>query len=215
MNLFARTPRPTSPETALPGRSSPAYTPPARNIVLDAPLTGPWPEGTRELYVAMGCFWGVERIFWRIPGVVGTAVGYTGGYTPHPTYEEVCTAMTGHAEAALVAYDPAVVSADELFKAFWENHDPTTKDRQGNDVGSQYRSAIWWTTEEQREAAERTRATFQAAIDEVGGGAITTEIEPFGDRPFYAAEDYHQQYLEKNPAGYCNHGPNGLTCNVA
>lgn len=215
MSMFARPARPTSSGTALPGRDTPAYTPPARNIVLDAPLTGPWPEGTAEVYVGMGCFWGVERIYWRIPGVVGTAAGYTGGFTPHPTYEEVCTGMTGHAEAVLVAYDPSVVTAEELFKAFWENHDPTTKDRQGNDVGSQYRSAIWWTTEEQREAAERTRATFQRAIDEVGGGAISTEIEALGDRPFYAAEEIHQQYLEKDPGGYCNHGPNGLVCSVA
>jgi peptide-methionine (S)-S-oxide reductase len=152
----------------------------------------------------MGCFWGAERIFWQIPGVHTTAVGYAGGFTPNPTYDEVCTGRTGHAEVALVVYDPEQVSADRLLKEFWEQHDPTQGMRQGNDVGTQYRSAIYVTTPEQRAAAERSRATYQQALTASGFGEITTEITDAGH--FYYAEDYHQQYLAKNPMGYCNHG---------
>ena len=178
-------------------------------------LTGPFPPGTQLLYIGMGCFWGAERIFWKIPGVISTAVGYTGGYTPNPTYEETCSGRTGHTEAVQIAYDPTQVSAAELLKAFWENHDPTTPNRQGNDVGTQYRSAIYWTTPEQQEAAEATRDAFQAELTRHGHGAISTQLAPFETvGPFYLAEDYHQQYLHKNPGGYCNHGPNGLTCQI-
>ena len=224
---FARPAAMVSPQDALPGRLTPMPGVPSRHEVLDAPLTGPFPDGTQVIYLAMGCFWGAERIFWRIPGVVTTAVGYAGGYTPNPTYEETCTGRTGHTEAVLVAYDPTRVSTRTLLKAFWENHDPTTPNRQGNDVGTQYRSAIYWTSEEQHRAAEETRDAFQDELTRHGLASISTEIRPFGptdagsggDRdvtgadpgagPFYYAEAYHQQYLHKNPGGYCNHGPNG------
>ncbi len=212
---FARPVTMVSPADALPGRAAPMAGVAERHRVLDAPLSGPFPEGTQTLYVGMGCFWGAERIFWRVPGVVSTAVGYTGGYTPNPTYEETCTGRTGHTEAVRIAYDPAQVSAAELLKTFWENHDPTTPNRQGNDVGTQYRSAIYWTTPEQRRAAEATRDAFQGELDRHGHGPISTELRPFEEAgPFYLAEDYHQQYLDKNPGGYCNHGPNGLTCQI-
>lgn len=210
-----------SPHDALPGRDSALPGIPDRHDVLDAPLHPPFPAGTQVLYVAMGCFWGAERIFWKLPGVVSTAVGYTGGFTPNPTYEETCTGRTGHTEAVLIAYDPTRTDAEHLLKAFWENHDPTTANRQGNDVGTQYRSAIYYTTDEQRRAAEATRDAFQGELDARGFGQISTEIRPFeaagddsGAGPFYYAEGYHQQYLHKNPGGYCNHGPNGLTCPV-
>jgi peptide-methionine (S)-S-oxide reductase len=162
----------------------------------------------------MGCFWGAERLFWRVPGVYSTAVGYQGGFTPNPTYEETCTGRTGHTEAVQVVYDPAVVSHEDLLKVFWENHDPTQGMRQGNDVGTQYRSAIYTTTDEQLATAIASRDAFQPAVTAARLGPITTEIKPAG--PFYFAEDYHQQYLSdvKNPYGYCNHGPNGLTCPV-
>ncbi len=207
-----------SHDDALPGRSTPMSGVAQRHLVLDAPLDGPFPDGTQVLYVGMGCFWGAERIFWQLPGVISTAVGYTGGYTPNPTYEETCTGRTGHTEAVRIAYDPTVTDAAQLLKAFWEQHDPTTANRQGNDVGTQYRSAIYWTTPEQRDAAEATRALFQGELDARDFGQISTEIRPFdgpdGAGPFYLAEDYHQQYLAKNPGGYCNHGPNGLTCQI-
>ncbi len=204
-----------TPDAALPGRETPMSGVAERHRVLDAPLTGPFPPGTQLLYIGMGCFWGAERIFWKIPGVISTAVGYTGGYTPNPTYEETCSGRTGHTEAVQIAYDPTQVSAAELLKAFWENHDPTTPNRQGNDVGTQYRSAIYWTTPEQQEAAEATRDAFQAELTRHGHGAISTQLAPFETvGPFYLAEDYHQQYLHKNPGGYCNHGPNGLTCQI-
>ncbi|QDB80642.1 peptide-methionine (S)-S-oxide reductase MsrA [Georgenia wutianyii] len=196
---------------ALPGRPTP-FTVPDRHEVLGTPLRGPWPEGTEVLYVAMGCFWGAERIFWRLDGVVSTAAGYLGGFTPNPTYEEVCTGRTGHTEAVLVAYDPARTDPERLLKAFWENHDPTTPNRQGNDVGTQYRSAIYWTTPGQQRAAEATQEAFGRVLADAGHGPITTELAPAGT--FYYAEDYHQQYLHKNPGGYCNHGPNGYTCPV-
>ncbi len=204
-----------APEDALPGRDRPAYAIPETNVVLGTPLHGPWPEGSQVLFIAMGCFWGAERIMWRQPGVVSTAVGYLGGYTPNPTYEEVCTARTGHTEAVQVVYDPTVTDAEHLLKAFWENHDPTTRNRQGNDVGTQYRSAIYWTTPEQRAAAEATRDAFQRELDRHGLGSISTQIAAAEETgPFWYAEGYHQQYLHKNPGGYCNHGPNGLTCPV-
>jgi len=204
-----------SPDEALPGRPEPLPGIPDTHEVLGMPMRAPWPDGTEVLYVAMGCFWGTERIFWRLPGVVATAAGYMGGYTPNPTYEEVCTGRTGHTEAVLVAYDPTKTSAELLLKAFWENHDSTTANRQGNDVGTQYRSAIYWTTPEQHQAAVATRDAFQQVLSDNGFGEISTEIRPASEAgPFYYAEDYHQQYLHKNPGGYCNHGPNGMTCPV-
>ena len=168
------------------------------------PLTEPWPEGFETLIVGMGCFWGAERLFWELPGVYTTAVGYSGGTTPNPTYEETCTAMTGHTEAVLVVYDPTLVSLDELFRVFWENHDPTQYMGQGNDIGSQYRSAIYTSSSAQDEAAIASRDAYQQKLTDAGFGAITTEIAPAGE--FYYAEDYHQQYLADNPRGYCNHG---------
>jgi peptide-methionine (S)-S-oxide reductase len=204
-----------SVEQALPGRSTTPYPVPETHAVLGTPLRGPWPEGTQVLHLAMGCFWGAERIFWQTPGVVTTAAGYQGGVTPHPTYEETCSGRTGHAETVLVAYDPAVTSPELLLKAFWENHDPTTANRQGNDIGTAYRSAIFWTTDAQEAAAHITRATFQDVLSGAGRGEITTQLASASEAgPFYYAEDYHQQYLHKNPGGYCNHGPNGLTCPV-
>jgi peptide-methionine (S)-S-oxide reductase len=163
----------------------------------------------------MGCFWGAERIFWRLDGVVGTAVGYMGGLTPNPTYEEVCSGRTGHTEAVLVAYDPQRVSTDRILATFWENHDPTQGFRQGNDIGSQYRSAVYWTTAEQHESVDRTRVAFQEVLRANRFRDITTEIRPASEAgPFYLAEAYHQQYLHKVPGGYCTHGPNGMTCPV-
>ena len=200
-------------EEALPGRSEPMPVL-ERHEVLGTPLRPPYPEGTSVAEFAMGCFWGAEKIFWRIPGVYTTAVGYEGGFTPNPTYEEVCSGQTGHAETVRVVFDPAKVSYADLLKAFWENHDPTQGMRQGNDVGTQYRSAIYTTTDEQLATAIASRDAFQPAVTAARLGPITTEIKPAG--PFYFAEDYHQQYLSdvKNPYGYCNHGPNGLTCPV-
>jgi len=193
---------PTADE-ALPGRPD-AMRVPDRHFVLDTPLQPPWPDGTETVQLGMGCFWGAERIFWRIDGVYTTAAGYGAGITPNPTYEEVCTGRTGHNELALVVFDPAAVSFETLLAAFWENHDPTQGMRQGNDVGTQYRSGIYVTTAAQRETAKRSRDRYQTLLTETGFGAITTEILDAG--PFYYAEPYHQQYLAKNPNGYCNHG---------
>jgi peptide-methionine (S)-S-oxide reductase len=202
-------------DDALRGRDYRTFTVPTTHEVLGTPLEGPWPEGTQVIYLAMGCFWGAERIMWRLPGVVTTAAGYMGGFTPNPTYEETCTARTGHTEAVLVAYDPRQIDAEHILKAFWENHDPTTANRQGNDVGTQYRSAVYWTTPEQEQAVRATRAAFQAELTAHGHGMISTELRPASEAgTFWYAEDYHQQYLHKNPGGYCNHGPNGLTCPV-
>ncbi len=204
--MFGRTLEMVSPDQALPGRAEPLPIA-ERHVVLGTPLKGPWPDGHQIIYFAMGCFWGAERIFWRIPGVHVTAVGYQGGYTPNPTYEEVCTGRTGHAEAVLVVYDPAAVDLEVLLKAFWENHDQTTPNRQGNDVGTQYRSAIYATTPQQLAAAEASRDRYQRALTAAGYGTISTEIRSAEDAgPFYYAEDYHQGYLHKNPGGYCNHG---------
>ncbi|WP_230082814.1 peptide-methionine (S)-S-oxide reductase MsrA [Arsenicicoccus cauae] len=208
-----------TPAEALPGRDTPMGGLAARHTVLDAPLTGPWTttDGSPAeiLYVAGGCFWGLERIFWQMPGVVGTAVGYMGGFTPNPTYEEACTGRTGHTEMVLVAYDPGQVGADRLVATLMENHDPTTANRQGNDVGTQYRSAIYWTTPLQEAQARAAVRAFDELLTSRGHGHVTTELRSADDAgPFYFAEDYHQQYLHKNPGGYCNHGPNGYTCPV-
>ncbi|TAM58088.1 MAG: peptide-methionine (S)-S-oxide reductase MsrA [Chloroflexota bacterium] len=209
MSVFA--PRPTtlpSPAEALPGRPA-AMQIPDRHAVTGAPLAGPWPDGTRTAKFAMGCFWGAEQLFWRIPGVISTAVGYTGGSTPNPTYEEACSGKTGHAETVLVAYDPSRVSYAALLRAFWENHDPTEGMRQGNDVGTQYRSLIIVADPEQRAAAEASREAYGEALRAAGLGPITTEILDAG--PFYYAEPYHQQYLHKNPNGYCPDHATGVS----
>ena len=193
-------------EQALPGRPDPVRVA-SRHVVLGTPMTPPFPEGAEVLYVAMGCFWGAERIFWQIPGVLTTAAGYTGGSTPHPTYEQTCTGRTGHTEAVLVAYDPALVDVDVLLKAFWENHDPTQRYGQGNDVGTQYRTAVYPTTDAQLAAVRSSTERYQVALTAAGYGEITTEVRPFREAgPWYYAEDHHQQYLHKNPGGYCNHG---------
>jgi peptide-methionine (S)-S-oxide reductase len=200
-----------SPEDALKGRDEPMAVP-ARHEVLGNPLTPPWPEGFEQIVVGMGCFWGAERVFWQADGVWTTAVGYAGGSTPNPSYEEVCSARTGHTEAVLAVFDPAVTSYDEMLRLFWENHDPTQGMRQGNDVGTQYRSAIYFGSEAEREAAERSRDMFAERLSTAGFGAITTEIAPLRD--FYYAEDYHQQYLAKNPNGYCGLGGTGVSCPI-
>ncbi len=203
MVFFRREPVMIDPADALEGRPDPIPVADS-HLVLGTSMTPPFPEGTEQLIVGMGCFWGAERFFWQLDGVHTTAVGYSGGYTPNPTYQEVCSGATGHTEAVLVVYDPKVVSLDTLFATFWENHDPTTANRQGNDVGTQYRSAIYTTTEAQAVAAQASLDRYQARLDSTGFGAITTELAAAG--AFYYAEDYHQQYLEKNPNGYCNHG---------
>ena len=198
------------PDDALPGRAAPVLPQPAPHAVLGTSLTGPWPEGTAVIYLGMGCFWGAEELYWRLPGVVTTSVGYMGGYTPNPTYEEVCSGRTGQTETVLVAYDPSTLPTYDVLKAFWENHDPTQGYRQGNDIGTQYRSAIFHTTDEQRDLIERTRAAYADVIAERGYPEITTEIGPASDETYYLAEDYHQQYLYKNPNGYRCHANTGL-----
>ncbi len=202
-----------SPDDTLTGRAEQMRVS-GRHTVLDAPLRGPWPAGLEVAVFGMGCFWGAERLFWQLPGVYSTAAGYAGGTTPNPTYEEVCSGYTGHAEAVQVVYDPAKISYEDLLKVFWENHDPTQWMRQGNDVGTQYRSAIYTTTPAQATVAADSLKAFQPVVTAAGHGEITTEIAPLDT--FYYAEDYHQQYLapSKNPNGYCNHGPNGMTCPV-
>jgi peptide-methionine (S)-S-oxide reductase len=200
-------------QDALPGRSAPTYRVPETHAVLGTSLKGPWPEGTQVIHLAMGCFWGAERIFWQTPGVVTTASGYQGGYTPNPTYEEVCSGRTGHAETVLVAYDPSVVPTAQLLKTFWEAHDPTQGFRQGNDRGTQYRSAIYWTTDEQRALAESTFASYAEGLRRGGYGDVTTELRSAADAgEFYYAEDYHQQYLHKVPNGYCGIAGTGVSC---
>lgn len=204
-----------TPEQALSGRAERPFAVPARHAVLGTPLEGPWPEGTEVIYLAMGCFWGAEQAFWQLPGVVGTAVGYQGGYTPNPTYEETCTGATGHTETVLVAYDPDRISAEQLLQAFWEHHDPTQGFRQGNDHGTQYRSAVFWTTPQQRQAYEATRAAYQKRLRDKGFGDITTEGRPAEEAgPFHYAEDYHQQYLFKVPNGYCPDHGTGVSCPI-
>jgi peptide-methionine (S)-S-oxide reductase len=197
---------------ALPGRTDQTMPVPEAHFVNGHPLRGPWPDGFQTAVFGLGCFWGAERVFWQTPGVWTTAVGYAGGFTPNPTYEEVCSGRTGHAEVVLVVFDPAVVSYEQLLNAFWEAHDPTQGMRQGNDVGTQYRSAIYLTDESQRAAAETSRDRYAASLGDAGYGEITTEIRPLGH--FWYAEPYHQQYLAKNPGGYCGLGGTGVSCPV-
>ena len=210
--LFSRKqPAAADAESALPGRDA-AMRIPDKHFVLDAPIEGPFPAGVDTAVFGMGCFWGAERIFWQAPGVYTTAVGYDGGFTPNPTYEEVCSGRTGHTEVVLVAFHLEQTSFENMLKLFWEGHDPTQGMRQGNDVGSQYRSAILWHDEAQRDAAEASRVSYQAMLAQEGYGEITTEIAKAG--PFFYAEDYHQQYLAKNPNGYCGLGGTGVSCPI-
>ncbi len=197
--------------SALPGRE-PEMSVADRHAVLGTPLKPPFPEGLERAVLGMGCFWGAERVFWQAPGVYTTAVGYAGGFTPNPTYEEVCSGRTGHAEVVLAVFEPAKISYQDILRLFWENHDPTQGMRQGNDVGSQYRSAIYWTGEQQRAAAESSRDAYAERLSAAGYSKVTTEIAEAG--PFYYAEDYHQQYLHKNPWGYCGMGGTGVSCPV-
>jgi peptide-methionine (S)-S-oxide reductase len=197
------------PEEALPGRAEPLPVP-DKHYVHGRPLKPPFPAGLDQVLFGMGCFWGAERLYWPVPGVYTTAVGYAGGYTPNPTYEEVCSGMTGHAEVVLVVYDPQAVAFEQLLKLFWEAHDPTQGMRQGNDIGTQYRSAIYTYTPAQQAAAERTRALYESALAAAGRGPITTEIR--SAPAFYYAEHYHQQYLAKNPGGYCGLRGTGVAC---
>jgi peptide-methionine (S)-S-oxide reductase len=198
-----------TPDEALPGRSR-RMAVPEHHFVSGARIVPPFPDGMRLAQFGLGCFWGAERKFWQLPGVYATAVGYAGGLTPNATYEEVCSGRTGHTEAVLVAYDPNTISYDDLLKTFWESHDPTQGMAQGNDVGTQYRSAIYWYDDAQRRAAEASRERYQSALRARGYGAITTEIAPAPE--FYYAEAYHQQYLAKNPGGYCGLGGTGVGC---
>ena len=211
MFLFTKKTEMVTPEDALPGRTD-AMPVPERHDVLGTPLQPPFPDGLEQLVVGMGCFWGAERVFWLADGVFTTAVGYAGGFTPHPTYEEVCSGRTGHTEAVLVVFDPAVIALDGVLRLFWEGHDPTQGPRQGNDVGTQYRSAVYWASESQRAAVESSRDMFQTELTRAGYGEITTEIAKAG--PFYYAEPYHQQYLAKNPNGYCGLGGTGVACPI-
>ena len=199
-------------ERALPGRTDQSMPVPDSHFVLGTPLVGPWPEGHETLVVGMGCFWGAERKFWEAPGVYSTSVGYAGGVTPNPSYEEVCSGLTDHTEVVMVVWDTTVTSLEAMLRIFWENHDPTQGMRQGNDIGTQYRSAVYWASEAQRIAAETTRNAFQEALRASGHGEITTEIAPLGE--YYFAEPYHQQYLGKNPNGYCGIGGTGVACPV-
>jgi peptide-methionine (S)-S-oxide reductase len=201
-----------APEDALPGRSEPGFPVPETHAVLGNPLKPPFPEGIEVAYFALGCFWGAERLFWELDGVYSTAVGYQEGTTPNPTYEEVCSGKTGHAEAVMVAYDPTKVSYEDLLKVFFEEHDPTQGMRQGNDVGTQYRSGIYFVNDAQKETAERVRDAYEADLRSAGKESVTTEIEPAG--PFYYAEDYHQQYLHKVPNGYCGLKGTGVACTI-
>ena len=211
MFLFSKPSTMVTADEALPGRDE-TMPVPAAHEVLGNPIAPPFPEGLEQAIFGLGCFWGAERIFWGAPGVYTTAVGYAGGFTPNPTYEEVCSGRTGHTEAVLVVFDPQATSYDEILRLFWENHDPTQGMRQGNDQGTQYRSAIYTTDEAQRAAADASRERFQQELAKSGFGEITTEIAEAG--PFYYAEDYHQQYLAKNPNGYCGLGGTGVACPV-
>ena len=185
---------------------------PAAHFINGAPLVGPWPATCEALVVGMGCFWGAERKFWQAPGVYSTSVGYAGGATPHPSYEQVCSGRTGHTEVVMVVFDTAATSLDAMLRVFWENHNPTQGNRQGNDIGTQYRSAIYFSNDAQRAAAEASRELFQRELTTAGFGAITTEIAPLGE--YFYAEEYHQQYLGKNPNGYCGMGGTGVSCPV-
>jgi peptide-methionine (S)-S-oxide reductase len=212
MLFFSNKAEMPAPEDALPGREEKMPVP-AKHFVLGTPLEPPFPEGLEQAIFGMGCFWGAEQMFWELDGIYTTAVGYAAGYTPNPTYEEVCSAKTGHNEVVLVVFDPVTVSYEDLLRTFWEGHDPTQGMRQGNDVGTQYRSGIYTFSEGQQQAAEASLPNFAEALRSAGhSGDITTEIEPAGD--FYYAEDYHQQYLAKNPGGYCGLGGTGVSCPV-
>jgi peptide-methionine (S)-S-oxide reductase len=207
--MFEHKLRMPTPADALTGRAEKMPVPPQHDV-LKTPLEGPFPAGLQQALFALGCFWGAEKKFWNVPGVYTTAAGYAAGFTPNPTYREVCSGMTGHAEVVLVVFDPKKVSYEDLLKVFWESHDPTQGMRQGNDVGTQYRSGIYYFDEAQRAAAERSRDEYQQALAKSGYGRITTEIVPAPE--FYYAEDYHQQYLSKNPDGYCGLGGTGVSC---
>jgi peptide-methionine (S)-S-oxide reductase len=209
MAIFGSKPRIPTPDEALPGRTQ-AMPVPAEHFVNGHPLTPPWPAGHEQAVFAMGCFWGAEKKFWAAPGVYTTAVGYAGGSTPNPTYREVCSGMTGHTEVVLVVFDPQTTSYAEMLRIFWESHDPTQGMRQGNDVGTQYRSAIYTYSPAQLDAARASAESFQKELERAGYGAITTEVREAP--PFYYAEDYHQQYLAKNPGGYCGLGGTGVSC---
>ena len=209
--MFEKKLKMPAPQDALKGRTDKMPVP-AKHDVLGSRLEAPFPAGSERALFALGCFWGAERKFWQLSGVITTAVGYAGGFTPNPTYREVCSGMTGHAEVVLVVFDPKKISYDDLLKTFWESHDPTQGMRQGNDAGTQYRSAIYYFDAAQRAAAERTRDDYQRALAQAGHGIITTEIAPAPE--FYYAEDYHQQYLSKNPTGYCGLGGTGVSCPV-
>jgi peptide-methionine (S)-S-oxide reductase len=215
MVLFGRDKtQPVEQANALPGRDTPMPVPPTHAVFTDRPIRPPFPANLETAVFGMGCFWGAERLFWQTAGVWTTAVGYAGGYTPNPTYEEVCSGLTAHAEVVLVAFDPSVVTYDALLKLFWEEHDPTQGNRQGNDVGTQYRSTLYYTSDEQKKTIEESRASYQSALTRSGHGQITTEVAPLGE--FYYAEDYHQQYLSdaKNPNGYCGLAGTGVSCPV-
>jgi peptide-methionine (S)-S-oxide reductase len=203
-----------SPERALPGRSSRPLPVSEKHAVLGAQLEGPWPTGSQIIYLGAGCYWGVEEIYWQTPGVINTSVGFMGGITPHPTYEETCTGLTGHTETTLVVYDPNIVSTHDILRIFWENHDPTQGFRQGNDIGTQYRSAIFWTTPEQEKVVVETAEAYNRVLVEKGYGPITTEIAPASEFTYYLAEDSHQQYLYKNPHGYRCHANTGVALPV-
>jgi peptide-methionine (S)-S-oxide reductase len=201
-----------SADDALAGRTDQTMPVPEKHFVNGNPLEGPWPEGFETAVFGLGCFWGAERKFWETNGVYSTSVGYAGGFTPNATYEETCSGLTGHAEVVQVVFDPSVVSFDQVLKVFWENHDPTQGMRQGNDMGSQYRSAIYYTSEAQRAAIDSSLAMYQQRLSAAGFGEITTEVKPLGE--FYYAEPYHQQYLAKNPNGYCGIGGTGVSCPI-
>ena len=210
--LFHHKTEMVTPEAALPGRTDQTMPVPARHSVLDAPLTGPWPEGMQLAVFGLGCFWGAERKFWQTSGVYSTAVGYAGGYTPNATYEEACSGRTGHAEVVLVVFDPDKVGYEQLLRVFWENHDPTHGMRQGNDVGTQYRSAVYTTDPSQEPLVRASLAMYQERLSAAKYGTITTEVKPLDE--FYYAEPYHQQYLAKNPNGYCGIGGTGVSCPI-
>ncbi|GHH86577.1 peptide-methionine (S)-S-oxide reductase MsrA [Streptomyces capitiformicae] len=215
--LFGRTPQLPTPEQALHGRAEPPFTVPDRHTVLGTPLLGPYPEHLETADFGLGCFWGAERKFWQLPaGVWTTLVGYQGGFTENPTYEEVCSGLTGHTEVVRVVYDPSLISYERLLQVFWESHDPTQGYRQGNDVGTQYRSAVYTHTPQQAAIAEASREAYQKVLTGSGYGQITTEILPAEGRTFYPAEGYHQQYLSssKNPNGYCGLGGTGVSCPI-
>jgi peptide-methionine (S)-S-oxide reductase len=210
--LFRKSVEMVTEADALPGRTDQTMPVPEAHHVNGRPLTPPWPDGTQTAVFGMGCFWGAERLFWQLPGVWSTWVGYAGGFTPNPTYEETCTGRTGHTEVVGVAFDPTVITYEQLLQVFWEQHDPTQGMRQGNDVGTQYRSAIYLTDPAQLAAVEATRAAYQERLTAAGYGTVTTEVAPL--RALYYAEPYHQQYLSKNPAGYCGIGGTGVSCPI-